>query len=165
LALIFLAAISYVGLQVAKKIGNAMEDTNEIVGASGAERMYHTRMGFKLLADNPFAIITGIGPGRYGDYCEAYGLFPSSVTMQVTPLEWIVEYGAIGSAVIVIWLVHIGKGASRTFGTIGIYAVVSLVIAVMFQASWKWEGWFIALAFLDARGVSGNCHYRSESLP
>ena len=167
LTLLFLAAVSYVGFQVTKKVGNAVEETadSDIKGSSGAERMYHMRLGAKLLAENPLAVVTGIGPGRYGDYCEKYGLFPSSTTIQVTPVEWIVEYGVIGSAIIIIWLVYVGKSAVRTFGNIGIYSLISLVIAVLFQASWKWEGWFTALAFLAAYSVTGNGRSRTESLP
>ena len=74
--------------------------------------------------------------------------------MQVTPAEWLVEYGLLGMVAIIIFLLGIFKGSMRKYGLLGAGAFLALMAVNMFQANWKWEAWFFALAFL-ATGATG----------
>jgi hypothetical protein len=120
------------------------------MGTSISERSFHARYGLGLFIEQPASMITGIGPGRYGDYAVRTGYFPSTVTTQFTIIEWVVEYGFLGLCLIGRWLFRIGSHAVFGYGIIGAGALTALLIANMFQANWKWEAWFLALAFLYA---------------
>jgi hypothetical protein len=124
--------------------------TGDPIGTSISERSFHTGYGLGLLLEQPTSVITGIGPGRYGDYAARTGYFPSTVTTQVTIIDWVVEYGFLGLLLIGLWLFRVGSRAVLTYGTVGAGALTALLIANMFQANWVWEGWFLALAFLYA---------------
>jgi hypothetical protein len=118
------------------------------IGTSIGERSFHARYALGLFIEQPISMIMGIGPGRYGDYAVRTGYFPSTVTPQITVIEWAVEYGFLGLWLIGIWLFRIGSRAVLGYGLIGAGALAALLIANMFQANWLWESWFLALAFL-----------------
>jgi hypothetical protein len=122
----------------------------DVFAQSASERWFHMKYAFMSLLENPASIITGIGPGRYGDYAYRTGMFPSSVGIQVTPVEWIVEYGVVGLIVLSIWLGNIANKAWARYGWMGIGAFTALMVANAFQANWKWEGWFLAMAWFCA---------------
>lgn len=124
--------------------------TGDPMGTSISERSFHARYGLGLFIEQPASVITGIGPGRYGDYAVRTGYFPSAVTTQFTIIDWVVEYGFLGLFLIGLWLFTVGSHALLGYGTIGAGALVALLIANMFQANWVWEAWFLALAFLYA---------------
>lgn len=124
--------------------------TGDPMGTSISERSFHTEYGLGLFVEQPASVVTGIGPGRYGDYAVRTGYFPSTVTTQVTIIDWAVEYGFLGLLLIGLWLFRIGSHAVLSYGIIGAGALVALLIANMFQANWVWEGWFLALGFLYA---------------
>ena len=132
------------------KISDAADLRAEVAyGKSGGERLFHAYYGIKLLEQHPEYIPFGLGPGRYGRYVAQTGAFPETVTPQVTPVEWLVEYGLVGTALLIWWLWLVWK-KSRRFGILGIAAFLGLLLANMFQANWKWESWFLALAMLYA---------------
>ena len=124
--------------------------TGDPMGTSISERSFHARYGLGLFLEQPASVITGIGPGRYGDYAVRTGYFPSTVTTQFTIIDWAVEYGFVGLLLIGLWLFRIGSHAVLSYGIIGGGALMALLIANMFQANWLWEAWFLALAFLCA---------------
>jgi len=125
---------------------------NDVLGDSGAERAFHVQYGLARFGEVPLALISGIGPGRYGDYATRTGMFPPSVDIAFMPAAWLIEFGVCGSAIIVVWLWRIGSRSKRAFGRIGTCSLVALLIANTGQANWLWETWFLALAFLYASG-------------
>jgi hypothetical protein len=122
-------------------------DETDTSGMAGAERMFHIRYGLQLLEENPLAIWTGIGPGRYGDYAVRTGQYPPDVNIQNPPVEWLVEFGVFGTGLIVSWLWNIAMRARQAYSHLAIGTCMALIIAVIGQG-WLWEGWFLALAFL-----------------
>jgi hypothetical protein len=136
---------------VAQKI-SASGRGQPVYGSSVAERSFHSKYAIALFIEQPMSSVFGIGPGRYGDYVARTGLFPSTVTLQVTPIEWLVEYGCLGCLLLAGWFSTICKRSFIAFGSLGVSAFTSLLVAIMFQASWKWEGWFFAMAFLYVSG-------------
>jgi hypothetical protein len=138
----------YVASAVITREKSESADSDDPMGASVGERTFHASYGLGLFVEQPVSVITGIGPGRYGDYAVRTGYFPSTVTIQTTEVEWAVEYGFLGSLLIVAWLVRIGSHAVLVYGIIGAGALAALLIANTFQSSWLWETWFLALAFL-----------------
>lgn len=121
-----------------------------VSGQSGGERAFHVRFGLRLLDDSPGFAVLGIGPGRYGEYAARAWGFPDSTVMQVAPAEWLVEHGIVGVTLMLAWLLGIAVAAGRGFGLTGLGAFLALVLGVAFEANWKWEFWFLALAFLGA---------------
>lgn len=151
--LIVIAGLS--GLGVADRVLTkfdqiGMVDESGAAGLSGAGRAFHIQTGVTLWLSNPLTALMGIGPGRYGELLAERGTWPGSTTMQVTVVEWFVEYGVIGAAIILFWLAAVGKRAWAVHGLLGITALGSLIVANGFQANWKSEAWFFALAFLAA---------------
>lgn len=132
-----------------------------IVATSGGERSFHTQYALGLLGEHPSAAVFGMGPGRYGAYAARTGLFPDTVTIQVTPLEWLVEDGALGLVAVTAFLYAVWKRARRTLGNMAFPVMLSLLLGILFQANWKWSGWFIALAFLYGLGR----HVTDSKLP
>jgi hypothetical protein len=120
------------------------------MGTNINERLFHARYGLGLFAEQPASIITGIGPGRYGDYVVRTGFFPSTSRPLVAIIVWLVEYGILGLWLIGRWLLRIRSRVLSGYGTIGAGALTALLIANMFQGDWMWEAWFLALAFLYA---------------
>lgn len=123
-----------------------------VVATSGGERSFHTRYALALLGDQPSAALFGIGPGRYGEYAVRTEFFPETVTIQVTPVEWWVEYGALGLAAVIFFLYAVWKSSRRALGSMAFVVMLSLLLGILFQANWKWSGWFVALAFLYGLG-------------
>jgi hypothetical protein len=126
------------------------DSSGVVVGRSLVEREFHAEYAIKILGDEPMALFTGIGPGRYGDYAAETQLFPSSVVPGVIPVEWLIGYGVIGITAICFWLRGIGQRARRSFGRAGLGAFAALLLVNMFQNSWFWAPWFMALGFLYA---------------
>jgi len=145
--LVFILAL-YVTNALATKGNSESGISGDPTGMSVGERSFHARYGLGLFLEQPASLITGIGPGRYGDYAVRTGYFPSTVVTGVTVIEWVVEYGFVGLFLVGIWLFRIGSKAVLGYGIIGAGALVALLIANMFQANWLWESWFLALAFL-----------------
>lgn len=147
-ALLLMPLVNYTVDRLMAKTTEALILDMNVKGASGGERAFHTRFGLKILSEHPNAILFGIGPGRYGDYAVKTGLFPSTVTPQVTLVEWLVGYGVIGCFVIIAWIWLILKEGCKFYGIVGFGALIGLLFANMFQANWLWEAWFFAIAFL-----------------
>jgi hypothetical protein len=142
--------VLYVANALAAKWKSDFYYTGDPMGTSISERSFHARYGLGLFIEQPASLITGIGPGRYGDYAVRTGYFPSTVTTQFTIIDWVVEYGFLGLLLIGVWLFRIGSHALFGYGIFGAGALVAILIGNMFQANWMWEAWFLALAFLDA---------------
>ena len=136
--------------------------TNDVIGESGAERMFHIRYGLGRFAEEPLAALSGIGPGRYGDYAVRTGLYPATVQIAVMPIEWLVEYGLFGLTLIVAWLCNIGQRSRRVYGGIAIVALLALLLANTGQANWLWETWFLALAFLYSSTTDRQVEHRAH---
>jgi hypothetical protein len=149
---LLLIVIAGAGAFLIQKLGSTKVIGQDIYANSIAERSFHVRYGLSLFEEEPISSIFGIGPGRYGDYAGRTGIFPSTVTIQVTAVEWIVEYGILGCIVIGVWLNSIARRSITAFGWLGISALGGLVFADMFQGNWKWESWFFAMAFLYTSG-------------
>lgn len=147
-AAIGFAVMIYAGTQLIRQWNFAGSAPSEVYGHSMGERMFHTIYGLKLFLEEPAALITGIGPGRYGDYVSRIGIFESTVVPGVTFIEWFVEWGIIGLVIIGCWLNGIARSARARFGQLGMAAVGALLVADMFQMNWKLESWFMALAYL-----------------
>ncbi len=153
LALIVLMAIPFLGAYIMEKADTgyrlASAEYNPI--GSNGERIFHARFAENLLQENPWAWLTGLGPGRYGEYAKQTGLFPDSVTPQITPVAWLCGYGIPGTLLIIGWLFLISKNAVKAFGFIaGMSAISGILLANMFQANWKSESFVVALAYLYA---------------
>lgn len=125
-----------------------------VYGASVGERAFHFRYSINHLAEKPELLLSGAGPGRYGHYAVETGIFPDTVTPQFTVIEWLFEYGVLGLTLLSLWLILVARKAWHAYGIAGLVAVISLILANMFQANWKWEAWFLALAFLYTGGRS-----------
>jgi hypothetical protein len=119
-------------------------------GEGIGERTFHIHYGMSLLSARPLAAVAGIGPGRYGTYAVTTGMFPCTVTPQVTPLAWLVEYGVVGCMLFGAWLFAIAHRGFAAHRFTALAALAGLLIADMFQSTWAWEAWFLALAFLYA---------------
>jgi hypothetical protein len=123
----------------------------DINGSSIGERAFHFNYGMSLLQAYPAAVGFGIGPGRYGEYVAETGNYPSSVNMQTSEAEILVEWGVIGVlawgallalAVAQVWRVH---------RILGVGLLLGVIAADSFQANWKYESVFLALAALSVR--------------
>lgn len=153
--LVGLLAAGYVAQRQFEKGLIEAETSGSTSGMSLGERSFHTGYAAKILMEKQTAIFFGIGPGRYGDYAGTTGLFPSTVTPQVTAVEWLIGYGLIGFSGICMWLFGIMLRARLSLGMLGIGAFLGLLAGNMFQARWLWEGWFLALAYLYAYPPNG----------
>lgn len=143
--------VPYIFFRVGEKyqeIGSVASEN--VSGLSGGERVFHIKNGLNIVMREPLTLITGIGPGRYGDYAVANGTWPRFVDMQVTGAEWLVEYGLLWTGVMLTFLWLVGRHSFRRYGWYGLSSFAGLIAANMFQANWKWEAWFVALAFLYA---------------
>jgi len=140
----------YVAASIVQKVRISETTVAARSGLSVGERMFHSAYAMDLLAEHPALLLFGIGPGRYGDYATRTGRFPDTVTVQVTAVEWLVEYGVLGMAVILAWIARIGGHAVRGLGWLGLSTLGGLLLANMFQANWKWEAWFMGLAYLNS---------------
>jgi hypothetical protein len=120
-----------------------------INGGSVAERSFHLRYGWQILGAHPAATLFGIGPGRYGEYAAESGDFPDTVNMQTSEMEILVEWGVAGLATWLVLLGGLALRAAQLHGLLGLGLVVALVIADSFQANWKHEAMFLAVAALS----------------
>jgi hypothetical protein len=121
---------------------------SRINGSSVGERSFHVHYGLALLQSHPMATLFGIGPGRYGEYAGDTGDFPETVNMQTSEMELLVEWGVLGLAV---WVALIGGLAVRICGERGVLGLglfVAIIVADSFQANWKHEAVFLAIAAL-----------------
>lgn len=152
LAAAILLTVPFVSTKLMNKVQQEQQlQGQQVVGSSGAERAFHARYALRMLDNNPWGWLTGLGPGRYGAYASRTGFFPDSVTPQVTPIAWLFGYGAIGTAIICAWLFLIAKNSVKSYGIfLGLGAFFAILLANMFQAGWKTESFFLALAYLYA---------------
>jgi hypothetical protein len=135
---------SLVGKQASSDTGVV----SRINGSSVGERNFHLRYGLHLLGAYPAATLLGVGPGRYGEYAADIGTFPNTVNMQTSEMEILVEWGLGG---VVVWMFLLGALAGRIqslHGIAGLGLLLALIIADSFQANWKYEGIFLAIAAL-----------------
>lgn len=119
-----------------------------INGSSIGERDFHLKYGLSLLQSLPTATIFGIGPGRYGEYAAETGDYPSTVNMQIAEPEILVEWGIVG---LLVWAILISFTAIRVWSLhryLGVGLLFGLIIADSFQANWKYEAFFLAIAAL-----------------
>lgn len=149
---VLLLLIPFVSTKMMDKIQQEQQLQGQaVVGASGGERSFHAHYALRMLGDNPWGWLTGLGPGRYGEYASRTGMFPDSVTPQVTAIAWLFGYGAIGTVIICAWLFLIAKNSIKSYGIfLGLGAFFAVLLANMFQAGWKDESFFLALAYLYA---------------
>ncbi|MGA3130351.1 MAG: hypothetical protein ABSD59_06095 [Terracidiphilus sp.] len=144
-----LAASANLSLQ--SKLEVESDAPTVIYRESVGERNFHLRYGISLLGQQPSAVVFGIGPGRYGEYASETGLFPDTVTMQYTVPEILVEWGVAGLAVWLGVLAMLGARAWRAHKLAGLGLLLGLLIADSFQANWKSESVFLAVAALCVR--------------
>lgn len=152
LAAAILVTVPFVSTKLMNKVQQEQQVQGQaVVGTSGGERAFHSRYALRMLGNNPWGWLTGLGPGRYGAYASRTGFFPDSVTPQVTPIAWLFGYGAFGTAIICAWLFLIAKNSVKSYGIfLGLGAFIAILLANMFQAGWKDESFFLALAYLYA---------------
>ena len=134
-----------------KRISSTNDMVTEINGGSVGERSFHFRYGVSLLEAHPAATIFGIGPGRYGEYASETGAFPDSVNVQTSELELLVEWGVIGFAAWVALLACLAAREWEIHGILGLGLLLGIIIADSFQANWKHEAAFLAVAVLCRR--------------
>ncbi|MDF1544062.1 MAG: O-antigen ligase family protein [bacterium] len=157
-AVVVLLAISpFLVERISSKVteANSLKAYNAM-GQSGGERIFHARYSLEMLTNNLVRVPFGVGPGRYGAYAARTAVFPTTVTPQVTIVEWIVEHGLIGCCLLLAWIVLIGRRAVRSYGLFGLAAISGLFVANLFQGNWKWEAWFLALAFFFVSGENSD---------
>ena len=122
-----------------------------VSGSSVGERAFHIHYGLSLLQADAKASFLGIGPGRYGEYAGETGMFLNTVNIQTSEIELLVEWGVCGMAVLVALLWCVSTRAWQLNGLLGIGLLLSLILADSFQANWKHEAVFLALAALCTR--------------
>ena len=120
-----------------------------INGGSVGERSFHLQYGWQLLGAHPAAALFGIGPGRYGEYAADSGDFPNTVNMQTSEMEILVEWGVAGLAVWIALLACLAFRIAHLHGVPGLGLLTALIIADSFQANWKHEAVFLAIAALS----------------
>ncbi|MGB0063420.1 MAG: hypothetical protein WBP85_03165 [Terracidiphilus sp.] len=151
MAFCLLATAGALSLRTKLIVGPGMGTADIIYRNSVGERSFHMRYGISLLELKPAATVFGIGPGRYGEYVAQTGLFPDTVTMQYTAPEILVEWGVAGVAVWLAVLAMLGARAWKTHRFAGLGLLAGLLIADSFQANWKSESMFLALAAFCVR--------------
>jgi O-antigen ligase len=131
-----------------KQSASGSKIATEINGSSVGERNFHFHYGLSLLEAYPAATLFGIGPGRYGEYVAETGNYPDTVSMQSSEPEVLVEWGVVG---LLAWIVFLGCATNRVWNahrTVGIALLTGLIAADSFQANWKQEAVFLAIAVL-----------------
>jgi len=131
-----------------KGVSSTTGIVTRINGSSVGERSFHFHYGLSLLQAEPAATLLGIGPGRYGEYASETGLFTDTVNMQTSEVELLVEWGAIGLAAWVALIACVIARAWEVHGVLGLGLVLALILADSFQANWKHEAVFLAIAAL-----------------
>jgi len=145
----------------AKQSSSATGIVTRINGASVGERDFHLRYGLSLLQSRPAATLFGIGPGRYGEYASDTGDFPATVNMQTSEIELLVEWGVIGLAVWIALFAGVAARVWNVHGVLGLGLLVAIVIADSFQANWKYEAVFLAIAALCTQRSTATFTYPS----
>jgi O-antigen ligase len=131
-----------------KEMASGSQIATEINGSSIGERSFHFHYGMSLLQNSPVATILGIGPGRYGEYVAETGNYPDTVNMQTSEPEILVEWGVVG---LLVWVILFCGTTVRIWAmhrTLGIGLILGLILADSFQANWKYEAVFLAIATL-----------------
>jgi hypothetical protein len=123
-------------------------NASSIYRNSVGERNFHLHYGLSLLQQQPRATLFGIGPGRYGEYVADTGYFPDTVTMQYTVPEILVEWGVAGLAVWIFIAAATARKVCVLNGLAGTGMLLALLLADSFQANWKCETVFLAVAAL-----------------
>lgn len=137
---------------ISAKNGAAVSDIgSNINGNSIGERSFHLRYGASLLQAHPFANLFGIGPGRYGEYVAETGNYPETESMQTSEAEVLVEWGVGGLLVWIALLACVTVRIWEVHGLLGIGLMLGLIVADSFQANWKHEATFLAIAALCSR--------------
>jgi len=131
-----------------KGVSSTTGIVTRINGSSVGERSFHLHYGLSLLQAEPAATLLGIGPGRYGEYASETGFFADTVNMQTSEVELLVEWGAIGLAAWAALLACVMARAWEVHGVLGLGLVLGLILADSFQANWKHEAVFLAIAAL-----------------
>jgi hypothetical protein len=153
LAILATVAICAFELQTigVKEISSTTGIVTRINGASVGERSFHLRYGLSLLQAHPAATLFGIGPGRYGEYASETGDFPDSVNMQTSEVEILVEWGVVGLAAWIALLACVAARVWELHGVLGLGLLLGLIVADSFQANWKYEAVFLAIAALSTQ--------------
>ena len=138
----------------AKNITSTTDMVTEINGGSVGERSFHFRYGVSLLQAYPTSTLFGLGPGRYGEFASETGAYPDSVNIQTSELEILVEWGVLGLATWIALLACVGGRAWELHGVAGLGLLLGLIIADSFQANWKHEAAFLAIASLCTRRLA-----------
>jgi hypothetical protein len=131
-----------------KGVSSTTGIVTRVNGSSVGERSFHLHYGLSLLQAEPAATLLGIGPGRYGEYASETGFFADTVNMQTSEVELLVEWGAIGLAAWAALLACVMARAWEVHGVLGLGLVLGLILADSFQANWKHEAVFLAIAAL-----------------
>jgi hypothetical protein len=131
-----------------KGVSSTTGIVTRINGSSVGERSFHFQYGLSLLQAEPAATLFGIGPGRYGEYASETGFFTDTVNVQTSELELLVEWGVIGLAAWVALLACVLVRTWEVHGVLGAGLLLSLILADSFQANWKHEAVFLAIAAL-----------------
>jgi hypothetical protein len=149
------AVLSWSGItSLGSKVNTEVSATSvSYIESSIGQRNFHLAYGLSLLQE-PRATLLGIGPGRYGEYVAGTGLFPDTTTMQYTIPEILVEWGVTGLAVWFGVIVAVVISVWKVGGPAGLVMLLALFIADSFQASWKQEAFFLAIAALRSRGLA-----------
>ncbi len=137
-----------------KNISSTTDMVTEINGGSVGERSFHFRYGVSLLQAHPASTLFGLGPGRYGEFASETGVYPDSVNIQISELEILVEWGVIGLAAWIALLACVAGRAWELHGVVGAGLLLGLIIADSFQANWKHEAAFLAIAALCTRRLA-----------
>lgn len=140
-----------------KETSSSTGIVTRINGASVGERSFHIRYGLSLLEAHPAAALFGIGPGRYGEYASETGDFPDTVNIQTSELEILVEWGVAGLAVWIALLACVVARVWQLHGFLGFGLLLGLILADSFQANWKYEAVFLAIAALSTQHFSSRC--------
>jgi hypothetical protein len=157
--LVIFAAVAIFAFEFQSISGKNDSSTTGIVtrinGSSVGERGFHIHYGLSLLQSSPAATLFGIGPGRYGEYASETGLFVNTVNIQTSEIELLVEWGVIGLTALVALLVCVMARAWEVHGMLGPGLLLSLILADSFQANWKYEAVFLAVAALCTQRTAG----------
>jgi len=120
------------------------------LGGSVGERTFHIQNYFSMIKENPQMIPFGIGMGQYGKYtASVHENLKDTITPQVLPIDWLSGFGLVGTSIMLVILLNIGKRVRRAYNFLGLLSFVGLLLANMFQSSWLWEAWFMALAYMN----------------
>jgi hypothetical protein len=148
LSIIVLAGACVLSLQAKLTAATVPQITTNIYRNSVGERAFHLNYGLSVLRREPAAALFGIGPGRYGEYVAETGLFPAETTMQDTGPELLVEWGVAGAAVWLLAIALLSGQVWKLHALGGLGMLIGLLISDSFQANWKMESLFLAIAAL-----------------